>query len=145
MNFRWFAKHYGYSKQLQNNLNNAFVITWFFVRLPAILALLFYLIYHWDAVYRDCPPRVAISGTILIICINLLHLIWAYLLINKIIKNRQKKDLPLNSDANHDVLPTQIHANVHRRLSDRNQGNDEKNGTETDSLYDDDNDDDDMN
>ena len=70
MNFRWFAKHYGYSKRLQYHLNNAFVTTWFVVRLPAILSLLIYLIWNWDAVYRNCPPRVAISGTILILCIN---------------------------------------------------------------------------
>ena len=140
MNFRWFAKHYGYSKRLQYHLNSAFIISWFAVRLPAILALLFFNLYHWTAIYHDLPLRVSLSGTILVFSINLLHLIWAYLLINKIIKNKQKKALRLNSDYDpkgdrgSEVLPTQIHANDHRRLDDRNQGDEDKNGTETDSL-----------
>eukprot|EP00486_Rosalina_sp_Unknown_P003569 CAMPEP_0201569978 /NCGR_PEP_ID=MMETSP0190_2-20130828/11991_1 /ASSEMBLY_ACC=CAM_ASM_000263 /TAXON_ID=37353 /ORGANISM="Rosalina sp." /LENGTH=57 /DNA_ID=CAMNT_0047992979 /DNA_START=773 /DNA_END=946 /DNA_ORIENTATION=- len=55
-------------------------------------------------------------------------------------RNRKKKELRLNSDyddrSKDDIVPTQIHANDHRRLNDRNQGigDEDKNGTETDSL-----------
>lgn len=134
MNFRWFAKHYNYSHKLQKILNNAFVSTWFIIRYPAIFSMVVFLIYNWHSIWIIVPVRVAVCGTILILCINLLHIVWAYLLINKIIanrkKNKHKHQLRLNGNDHHTEIKDSLPSDDHSKIID-----DDKNGeTETDSL-----------
>jgi len=91
MNARWFAKHYHFSHALQERLGTAFLASWFSIRLPALWALIVYLAWHWAEVVDKMPLRIAIFGVVLIGGINALHVVWGVLLIQKILKRRNKK------------------------------------------------------
>lgn len=93
MNLRWFAKHYHLPRVLQQRLNTAFLVSWFTVRLPALWAMIPYMVWHWTEIYDKMPKRIAILGSLLIFGINALHVAWGFLLIQKLRKKFSQKKI----------------------------------------------------
>ena len=91
MNLKWFSKHYGFSTVTTNRLNTIWYITWFGTRCPVIFGMSVYMAMYWREIHDLCPRWVQLSGTVLILLINLLHVVWAILLFQKALKARRQQ------------------------------------------------------
>lgn len=87
MNLRWFTKHFAFSDRVQRRMDALFAITWFGTRCPAMAGMLALRFVLHHRIVNELPPRVHIAGTVIIVFINLLHVVWGLFLAKKMMKS----------------------------------------------------------
>eukprot|EP01084_Bolivina_argentea_P140694 247292_1 len=92
LNAQWFGKFFKCQK-LAKYAKIGFVISWFIVRIPLFLFVLWWLIYYWKRIWQEMPLRVAIVSVAVTVGLLLLNIPWTIIIILKIIKATSKNKI----------------------------------------------------
>jgi len=130
MNLRWFTKHFAFSDRVQRRMDALFAITWFGTRCPAMAGMLALRFVLHHRIVNELPPRVHIAGTVIIVFINLLHVVWGLFLAKKMMKSRAKRIVDKEIKAEPDKIESLLKGQSARRLEALKEGSDEKEGVD---------------
>eukprot|EP01084_Bolivina_argentea_P292750 503378_1 len=94
LNLQWFGSYHKWSSWTQKRIKICFYITWFTVRLPSLWCIIITIILFWDDIIDLWPVRPWITGLIVTVSINLLHIIWTIVIVKGIwvlLKQNQRR------------------------------------------------------
>eukprot|EP01083_Nonionella_stella_P126600 383263_1 len=93
LNLQWFGKYYEWSASKQQCVKTWFYITWFTIRLPAIITMFSWLIPFWNDMVSLWPVHVIIASVGAGSVIVSLHCIWTTRIVTGICKAKDGKPI----------------------------------------------------
>eukprot|EP01083_Nonionella_stella_P036027 98295_1 len=88
---QWIARHFEHTK-CKERFKLSFVVTWFTVRVPLYILMVWWVIRNWEAIWRQCPLHVAVSMMVIGFGLSLLQIPWSVLIALKFMKRKPSND-----------------------------------------------------